>query len=266
MKKQIEESLEKIHSEGYVVLKNAIDSKSIQEILSFIKNYEYTNFEKERIALSKMRLNEYAENLFNVALKKPEYLRYFIRGMQGEIAKSLLNDNYYKTIPPELPNYILRSMLARSSKGAMPYHIDSFIPYTGQTTSVIQMVIFLEKSDAMRGCTKVVGGSHLSGIYAPQNNQDEILVECDPGDIVIWDSRLWHATTENKTEHTRWALICTFCRWYIKQGFDYPRALGLDVYKELDLDERIVFGYASKVPLDELERTEVKGPIELVKD
>jgi ectoine hydroxylase-related dioxygenase (phytanoyl-CoA dioxygenase family) len=263
---KIEECVAKIQSDGYVVLKNAIDSKSIKEMLSFIKSYEYTSSEKEKIALSKMRLNEYAENLFNVALKKPEYLKYFIRGLQGEIAKRLLNDEYYKSIPAELPNYILRSMLARSSTGAMPYHIDSFIPYMGNTSSVIQMVIFLEKSDEQRGCTKIVSGSHLSGIYAPQNNVDELYVKCDPGDIVIWDSRLWHATTENKSEHTRWALICTFCRWYIKQGFDYPRALSLDTYEALDIDERIVFGYASRVPLDELERTEVKGSLELVKN
>lgn len=87
MVNNIEEYVAKIHSDGYVVLKNAIDHKSVKEILSFIKSYEYTSSEKEKIALSKMRLNEYAENLFNVALKKPEYLKHFIRGFQGEIAK-----------------------------------------------------------------------------------------------------------------------------------------------------------------------------------
>lgn len=264
MHDDIDHYLKKIECDGYVIIKNAINLEIIKEILSFVKNYNYSDAEKKKIEGNKMRLNNYASNLFNVALKRPDFLKYFIRGPQGEIAKKLLNDEYYKTIPGSLPNYILRSMLARSSISEMPYHIDSFIPYRDGPTSVIQMVIFLEKSDISRGCTQVIKGSHKSGRYAPQINNEAQHIECNPGDIAIWDSRLWHATTANTSGETRWALISTFCRWYIKQGFDYPRALDSYVYKNLDIDERIVYGFASTVPLDELERTEVKGSIELV--
>lgn len=264
MHDEISEYLKKIDCDGYVIIKNAVDPKIIDEILCFINNYNYSDEEKKKIESNKMRLNNYANNLFNVALKRPDFLKHFIRGTQGEIAKKLLNDEYYRSIPGSLPNYILRSMLARSSISEMPYHIDSFIPYKEGPTSVIQMVIFLEKSDALRGCTLVVKGSHKSGIYAPQINNEAQHIECNPGDIAIWDSRLWHATTANTSGESRWALISTFCRWYIKQGFDYPRALDANVYKGLDIDERIVYGFASTVPLNELERTEVKGSIELV--
>ena len=257
--------LEVIKEDGIVIIKNGVSELVIAEMLGFVRQFKYQPHEEEEIKKRGMRLNNYAENIFNVVTKRPDFLNYYTEGIVGEILKACLNDAYYTSIPPELPNYILRSILARSSKEAMPYHIDSLIPYVGEYVSVMQVSIFLEKSDKERGCTSVALGSHQSGKYAPQFGFEPTLVEAEPGDIAIWDSRLWHATKSNVTNHTRWAMIGTFCRWYLKQGYDYPRALSKDVLESLSLANQIVMGCAASVPLNEFEKTEVKGGVDHLK-
>jgi hypothetical protein len=247
---------------GFTVLRNAVSKDEVSEILNFIRNFEYAPDELMSIKKFGMRLNNYADNVYNVVTKRPDYLNYFIEGLVGDVLRHFLNDEYYKSIPAELPNYIIRSMLARSSKEEMPYHIDSFIPYGGDYVSVMQASIFLEKSDRLRGCTTVIPRSHLSAKYAPQEQAAPEYVECEAGDVAIWDSRLWHATARNQTDNTRWALIGTFCRWYIKQGFDYPKAISDEIFKNLSVQSKIVLGYASTVPFNEFEKTEIKGSLE----
>ncbi|QTN30432.1 phytanoyl-CoA dioxygenase family protein [Rhodoferax sp. AJA081-3] len=138
-----------------------------------------------------------------------------------------------------MPNYILRAAHFRSSTGAMPYHIDSFIPYGGDYSSVVQCMLFLNHSTSQNGCTLAVPGSHKSAAYAPQGfNPQAVAIEAEPGDMVVVDSRIWHATLANEANTSRWALIATFCRWYIKQSYDYPRVLSRAVFDGLKDDEK----------------------------
>ena len=63
--------------------------------------------------------------------------------------------------------------------------------------------------------------SHLLGKYPDQNiveNSNNLL--SNPGDLVIWDARIWHGTRRNNTNNTRWALVVTFMRFWIKLKTD----------------------------------------------
>lgn len=262
----VHEYIDAVHQEGYVLIKQAVAQAVVKDLLDFSCNFQYTEDEQASLLRNQQRLNGYGQNVFNVAMKRPDTVPIFIRGVQGEVMKGLLNDRFYAAIPQHLPNYILRSMLLRSSLGAMPYHIDSFIPYAGDETTVVQSILFLNDSKIDNGCTLVVPRSHQTGEYAPQGeNPAAIPLEAEAGDIVIWDSRLWHATLENKARRSRWALVGTFCRWYIKQGFDYPRAIPETMFKELDDDEKIVYGYCSYTPVNEFDKTELKAGLDQIK-
>jgi hypothetical protein len=250
---------EAIRRDGYVLIKQAVANDAVQDLLAYVNSFEYSSTQQAKIDANLQRLNGYADTLYNVAVKRPDILRLFIRGAVGELLKHMLNEKYYQALDPALPNYILRGALFRSSKGAMPYHIDSFIPYGGDYSSVAQCMLFLSNSTAQNGCTLVVPGSHKSSAYAPQGfNPQAVQIEAEPGDMIVIDSRLWHATLANDTKADRWALIATFCRWYINQSYDYPRVLSRSLFDSLDDDEKVVFGYCSTVPLDEFEKTELK--------
>jgi ectoine hydroxylase-related dioxygenase (phytanoyl-CoA dioxygenase family) len=78
------------------------------------------------------------------------------------------------------------------------------------------------------------------------------------GDIAIWDSRIWHGTTDNKTESTRWTIIATFTRWWIKQHFDITKALPEEIKNQLSQKEKSILGFASVPYLSEYEGIEIK--------
>ena len=73
------------------------------------------------------------------------------------------------------------------------------------------------------------------------------------GSIVVFDSNLWHAAGENKTERPRRALTLAFTRPFVKQQLDYPRALGVERAATLSPELRQLLGYNARVPasLDE---------------
>ena len=72
-----------------------------------------------------------------------------------------------------------------------------------------------------------------------------IPLESRAGDVVVWDSRIWHGALPNRTEGTRWALIATWTRWWIKQFFDVTGTLPQEFYQKLTPSQKAMLGYCS---------------------
>ena len=118
----------------------------------------------------------------------------------------------------------------------------------------------LEDQTPERGCTVVVPGSHLSDAYADQAAfAQAVPIPSKAGDMVIWDSRLWHGALGNSTGASRWSLIGTFVRWWMKQNFDVTGTLPQSVYDALNDDEKTILGFCSMPPRDEYQRTDMKS-------
>jgi ectoine hydroxylase-related dioxygenase (phytanoyl-CoA dioxygenase family) len=96
----------------------------------------------------------------------------------------------------------------------------------------------------------VLTGSHKYDIKPEAEafyaNAERILAK--KGSIVLFDSNLWHAAGVNKTDSPRRALTLSYTRPFLKQQFDYPRALGYEYGEMLDDNLRQVLGYRSRVP------------------
>lgn len=250
--------LEQIKENGYCILPQALSKDQISDFLNRIKNlYEET---KDKICQDTPYLNTNQPNVYNLQNKGIDFIKLLLDNKEIEhILVKCLNDKWYKQIHQEQPNYILRSFGARSSNSALPLHIDSFIPYQGEETIAMQVVIVLEDMSIENGCTVAIPGSHQTGKYADNskfNDATPLLLKA--GDIAIWDSRIWHGTTDNKTEDTRWAIIATFTRWWIKQHFDITKALPEDIKEKLSQKEKSILGFASVPHLSEYEGIEMK--------
>jgi hypothetical protein len=137
-----------IRQQGYAVIKQAVDPAVVRNLLEFANTFQYTEDEQANLLRNQQRLNSFDRTIY----KRQDALRLFIRGTPGEVLKELLNEKFYAAIPPDQPNYILRAMHLRSSLEALPYHIDSFIPYSGNYTSVGQAILFLNDSKVDNGC------------------------------------------------------------------------------------------------------------------
>ena len=196
----------------------------------------------------------------NLQNKADAFLKLFFGAEPVQaVLRHFLNDPWFKQIPPGDPNYILRNFLGRTSNERLPMHIDSLVPYSGEFCFVMQAAFILEDQDAENGCTVIVPGSHRSGQYVDQAAFDTAVpVESKAGDLVIWDSRIWHGASENRSGRSRWSLIATCTRWWLKQGFDIPYNLPQEIYERLTPPEKAVLGFCSLPYANEMEGIDMK--------
>ena len=127
--------------------------------------------------------------------------------------------------------------------------------YSGDMPLVLNTLIMLDDFTKDNGATHMMSGSHK----AEAKPTDEEFYEQSEqavgvaGSILIFNSNVWHAGGNNKTEHPRRSVTPMYCKPFIKQQFDYPRALGYDKMDGLLPHTRQIIGYNARVPasLDE---------------
>jgi hypothetical protein len=175
-----------------------------------------------------------------------------------EILMPKLNDPYYRFLSADVPNYYLHYYNARSSGQQLDLHIDSHMPFPGKRTAIMQTAFLLDDHNRDNGCTVVVPGSHLSGEFTDRELDNVKSVVAEAGDVVIWDSRLWHGTLENTSRQSRWSLVATWGMWWIKPAMDITRGLPGEVYAQLDDRQKQMLGFCCIPPVDESERINTK--------
>lgn len=255
-----EQCLEALAEDGYVVIPGAIPPGEVERLLGGLNRLAETRAPVQ--AAGTPFLNRGHDMLYNLQREDAAYAWPFTRDPRiMAILMGLLNDVWYRQIPQDRPNFILRSLIGRSSGDkTLPLHIDSFIPSSGKLCHACQISVVLEDQTPERGCTVVVPGSHRSDAYADQAAFEKAVpIVSKAGDMVVWDSRLWHGALGNATGASRWALIATFVRWWMKQNYDVTGTLPQQVYEALNDDERAIFGFCSLPPRDEYQRTDMKS-------
>jgi len=139
-------------------------------------------------------------------------------------------------------------------------HVDSYIPYQGKYPVIMQVFFSLEQQTEENGCTYVIPGSHRSGEYPDQeiDYDDARRILSAPGDVVVWDSRIWHGAEENRTADSRWGLIATLMRWWIKPRLDATRNISRAYYASLSDEEKALLGFCSIPPHDPTTRIKTR--------
>lgn len=245
---------------GFTKIESGVDPETVGRLLEIIKAVHRAapTLDQSNVPY----LNRGHDVLYNLQRNDAFLVKtMFSHPMIQAVLMRTLNDIYYKQIPQDRPNYILRSLIARSGgPSPLPLHIDSFIPAPGAFPWSVQVAIVLQDQSPTNGCTIFVPRSHQAGRYAEQTAlSDAIAIPSRAGDIVVWDSRTWHGTTGNSTGLSRWSFIATFVRWWVKQNYEITKTLPQTIYEELTDDEKAVMGFCSMPPRDERERIDIKS-------
>lgn len=255
---ELNQAIADLRKRGYCRLRGVYEPAAACDALGRVRRW----YEKSRETCTKdvPFLNIDQPTVYNLQNKDIFFLRMlFGPNILQDILIQFLNDPWFRQIPPGEPNYLLRSFIARSSNKRLPMHLDSFVPYLGRHVIIMQFSIILEDQNAENGCTVVVPGSHLSGQYTTQEAFNEAVpIESQAGDVVIWDSRLWHGTTENRSGATRWAIVATFCRWWMKQHWNITQNLPQEIYDQLTDSQRAILGFCSIPARDETTGIDLK--------
>ena len=123
--------LQALAEQGYTVLPGEVARPRVQAILDAM--LRLNDARPEVSERDQPMLNRGHAILYNIQREDVLYPRVFTGNpLVMDILKGLLNDVWYKQIPQDRPNFIMRSILGRSSgPGPLPLHIDSFIPSGG---------------------------------------------------------------------------------------------------------------------------------------
>lgn len=124
--------------------------------------------------------------------------------------------------------------------------------YSADVPVMLNMLIYLDDFTEANGATWVLPGSHLLK-YKPTEdyfNKNAIQAVGQAGDILIFNSNLWHRAGANTNGRQRRGIAITLSKSCIKQLLDLPRALGNIIKPEPVLQ---LLGYHSRVPANMIE-------------
>ena len=264
--KKIQKLINNLNVNGYCKLENFLKIKSKNFFLDKINNKYLAINLKKKINYKGIPTRDNKDKiLYHLFNKDLSFIDLIIDKTIKKICINKLNDLYYRMLPKNKPNYTLQYFNARSSGNRLDLHIDSFIPYIGKYTNMIQVSILLEDSTIENGCTIVVPQSHQSGTYTNRKTKNIKYLEGKAGDLIIWDSRLWHGTTENTSNKSRWAIIATFGQWWIKPSVDIVRTLDKKIFNQLTDEQKQILGFCSIPPMNELDRINTKTGYDFLK-
>jgi ectoine hydroxylase-related dioxygenase (phytanoyl-CoA dioxygenase family) len=238
------QDIKQIKDLGYVVLKNAVNISWIDLLRSSI-DQSFKDHEKTR----KQTQNEINNDgvALHVLLSNSIYLEFLNYLLSTDIIKTLKSE-YFGS------NCILNSFSALNNIPNRP-NFSSIVHrdlrfYSHNLPVMVNCLLMIDEFTIENGGTYLLPYSH----HKEEKPSDEyffknaIQITGNEGDLLIFDSNVWHASAPNKTDKDRRAIPITISRSFMKQLLDYPRALGFERMNEFSEDLQQFLGYHSRVP------------------
>ncbi len=243
MNNSFSKNCELISKNGFTVIPNFLSQNKIKILkndLNKMRTSEMRSTTSKKIIDSKLILTPHktSKNFINVIFNKT-IQRYCIK---------FLNDPYYRSIPKNKPNYSLNMSIVRSSgKDKLTFHRDDRNPpSTSNEICNLQFALALDHSNKKNGCTLCVPKSHRYNSYVKNiSKYKKHYFEMNPGDLLIFDGRLWHSALKNKSGQDRWKFFFGYARWHIKQTYDYTKLIDKKILKNIKENEKLILGFHS---------------------
>ncbi len=231
--------LSEIRERGWLIFRNSLESSFISELNKGLE----TAYDQCRAVQLKNGLDANTDGTVHHLLgQHPVFLQMIERLLLHDYISSFFG-----------APYILNSfggVINLPNKKSYVCNIHRDIRTFYNIPMMINMLIMLDDFTPENGATYFLTGSNRTDEKPEEGffyaNADRAVGKA--GDIILFDSLVWHAAGTNTTQKVRRALTLTFSRPLMKQQLDYPRLLGYDKGDELFEDVRQVIGYNSRVP------------------
>lgn len=239
---RLEQSIQ-LKEEGFTILRNVISS----EWLKIISSSMDISFENHR----KIKMNKEIYDSSSIALhalvNDDVYIE-FLKYLQSIGFIKNLQDNFFGS-PCILNSFsALDNLKDQSNFSAMAHRDLRF--YSGHFPIMINCLVMVDDFTIENGATYLLPGSHLEE-STPSDEyffENAIQATGKAGDILIFNSNVWHAAAPNTTSEHRRAIPITISKSFMKQLLDYPRAIGYERMHEFSDEMQQLLGYHSRVP------------------
>jgi len=241
----IEEDIFNLKTKGYVILREWVSKEQLSKIDRVLPKL----FDEHKKIREKNNNGITSDGVAMNVLASDDT---FIDFVQEMIDKGLINSlekNYFGG------KCILNSFSALSnikSESDLFYkkvHRD-IRGYSGKVPLLLNILVMVDDFTIENGGTLLLPYSHLIE-EEPSKEFWEENCKCmtgSAGDIIIWNSNIFHASGINKTTQIRRGLPITLSLPYYKQLLDYPRAIGYERKDEFSDKMQQILGYHNRVP------------------
>ena len=252
------EHIKSLDERGYTILRDWVG----KEWISHFKN-DLPRLFKEHSKIRKENNNGIVSD--GVAMNVLASDDLFINFLQVMLDRGLikdLEDNYFKRDCILNSFTALNNVPSESKMFHKKVHRD-ISGYSHPTPILLNMLIMVHDFTVENGGTLILPYSHLTEDEPTEEywKDNSIHMTGKAGDLVIWNSNVFHASGINKTQHHRIAIPITLSLPYYKQLLDYPRAIGLERQSEFNYDLQRLLGYHSMMATSVKEWYEPKNTI-----
>lgn len=241
MKQTTQQLIDDFETKGWAHAENVYDADLIKEVCDEMEAMRpvYEQVQKEQ------GIFEETENAYHhTAATCPAQLKFLDPNPLDEFL------TYYFS-----GKYILNTMGATynmPSKHVYTQNIHRDIrSNTGAERLMIITVLMLDDSTLENGATWILEGSQTM-IDRPSDEyfyEHAIRAPAKAGDVLLFDSNIWHAGGANQSDKPRRILTPCYAKPFIKQQLDYPRAYGYDFAKRISPELKQVLGYNALTPV-----------------
>jgi len=247
-----------LSEDGYFILTNVLSAECLantRHAMQSVQNKIEAELGTERLKaageLGVLRLMMKYDPYFFKFLEIPELLSVADKALSPTAIMHLQNG----FILPSFPEGVTPSVFQNTFHRDFPRDLNGY-------RASINMLFAIDPFTEESGATWALPGSHLKSEIpdAVTLKSKAIPLVCPAGSMIVFDSTLWHAAGTNTSGKDRYAINHQFTVSFLKQQFDYVRALGEDVILTLPARSQQLLGYYTRVvtSLDEYYQPEEK--------
>lgn len=238
------EEINELKNLGYVILRNQIDNKWLSSLFDELTKV----FDLHRkIQISKNNDIKTDGVALNILQDSPIFISFLEYFLSKNIIDELETNFFYsKTI---INSFSAINNLPNQKNFSSKIHRDIRF-YSHGMPMMVNFLFMIDDFTIENGATFILPYSHLKEEMPSEESffQNAVQATGNRGDILIFDSNLWHCSAPNYSKNGRVGLPMTVSRSFMKQLYDYPRAVGYEKMEQFDQKLQAFLGYHSRVP------------------
>lgn len=236
---QVESLMEKVNSDGYVIVENLIPKSELDEIKEVsLAHFEYDSGRNNFEGFATQRLYSMMRytDIVNPLVEHP-------------LALGLL-DKVFE------PNYLLSQLQVINilpGEAAQPLHFDdAFYPWPRPRRALGAATIFaIDDFTAENGATRFIPGSHLWDDHLPTvEEEDELSIPAvmPAGSMLFFLGTLWHGGGENRSDNPRMCATAQYCAPFCRQQENFSLSIPLQRVRGFSENIQRLLGYSIHPP------------------
>ena len=226
---------------GYLIFKNLLSSRETETVLARLEELWATEGDH---AGEENYIEPGVRRLANLANKGEAFRPLYAHPQVLEVVEAVMG--------PEMRAAMVNARDVLPHTGVrMPFHMDSDKGRVRDERgySAATAIWMLDEFSVANGATAFVPGSHLLGkspreILTDLNasHPDEIVIEGQPGDVLVFNGHCWHAGRPNETGNHRRAILVHYLRADVPRPKNRRQHLNPDLAAALSSRERELLG------------------------